>query len=185
MRLYPTKTFFWSYRSQGLCGCLWPMLPPKAMVWPRTTCGHVGVWGLCHCHYVDLSGLHCHSGLRWCSGPGCCQEPCLGLWPYNSQGLCWCPWLLLSLTECCVDAQGLDYHLRLCWCLRTMLLLGLYWSGWPALRAMVTSWPKLLPRTMSVSVVLLQLGSEWMSLVRVTTRGHWNHSCWNLRAVLI
>lgn len=38
---------------------------------------------------------------------------------------------------------------------------GPYWSGWPAL-PMETSGPKLLPRAISGSVVLLQLGSVLM-----------------------
>lgn len=27
--------------------------------------------------------------------PGCCGGPSLGLWLHSSQGLCWCPWLML------------------------------------------------------------------------------------------
>lgn len=61
----------------------------------------------------------------------------------------------------CVDAGGLGCHLGPCLCLRVMLLWGLCWSRWPALSpgTMVTFEFRLLPRTVSGSVVLPQLGS--------------------------
>lgn len=32
-----------------------------------------------------------HPGPWWCRDLGCCQSPCLGLWPCYSYGLYWCP----------------------------------------------------------------------------------------------
>lgn len=49
------------------------------------------------------------------------------------------------------DTRGLGHHLGLCWCLRTMLLWVPCQSEWPVLlpESLVTSEPKLLPKTMS------------------------------------
>lgn len=72
------------------------------------------------------------------------------------------------------DAGGLDCHFGLCWCLRAMLLWGSCWYRWPALPpgTMVTFGLRLLPRTISGSVVLPQSGSVLMSVTQVATKGH-------------
>lgn len=73
--------------------------------------------------------------------------------------------VLMSVTpetiKDCVDAGGLGCHLGPCLCLRVLLLWGLCWSRWPALSpgTMVTFGLRLLPRTVSGSMVLPQLGS--------------------------
>lgn len=53
-------------------------------------------------------------------------------------------------------------------------VVGLCKWGWPILPpgAMVTSWPKLLPRTVSKCMVLPQPMAELMSLARDATRGY-------------
>lgn len=61
----------------------------------------------------------------------------------------------------CKDAQGLGHHLSPCRCQRTVLPLGLSRSEWPALppppppKTMVTTRPKMWPKAVSESVVLL------------------------------
>lgn len=46
-------------------------------------------------------------------------------------------------------------------------------------------WDELLPRALSGSMALLQIGPVlMMSMAHVTTGSHKNHVCWNLRSVL-
>jgi hypothetical protein len=67
-------------------------------------CGHLrsswspglgGCWGPClesvsmSVAWVDVHGLGCHLRPWWHLGPCCLQGPCLGLWSYGCQGLCW------------------------------------------------------------------------------------------------
>lgn len=72
------------------------------------------------------------------------------------------------------EVSSLGQDLSSCWCLRVMLLVGTYRSGWPLLpsRAIVMSKPKLWLRARSGSVVLLQLGSVVMLMSHVATKGH-------------
>ena len=48
----------------------------------------------------------------------------------------------------------------------------------------MTSIPELLPRAMSVSMVLLQLESVLISMVQVTTGDHRNQYCRNLKFMM-
>lgn len=62
-------------------------------IW-AATCGHFSVQGSCCCQvHANLSGLCCHQRTWWHSGLSWGQGPCLGLWTFSNQGLCWHPWL--------------------------------------------------------------------------------------------
>lgn len=113
MRLYPTKTFFWSYHSQGLCGCSWLLLPPKAMgeflgsrLLPGTMLvseSHVATMP-CWSEWPALPNRVTVS-----SGLSCCWGQCLGLWSYCKWVLCWCLWPMLSLgsrVPCMLETKG-------------------------------------------------------------------------------
>lgn len=73
----------YSYHSQGMCWCLWLVLPPKAARLPRVwtaTCGHVGVQGpFCLCGLANLGGALPPKAML------------------HSWGLCWCLWPILLL----------------------------------------------------------------------------------------
>lgn len=59
-------------------------------------CGHIGVQeSHCHAYYDDISGLCLHQEPWWPLGPGCCLEPCLGLWSYHILDQYWCLWTML------------------------------------------------------------------------------------------
>lgn len=85
---------------------------------------------------IPIWMAYCHLGPWCCLGPSCFQQPCLGQWPYSTQGLSWHPRLLLVS------------HLRPHWCLRAKLQLGPYRPDWLVLlpTAMVTSGPELQMR---------------------------------------
>lgn len=85
------------------------------------------------------------------------------IWPCHSLGLCWCP----SKTKPSWY-QGSAYYLR------AMMPQGLCQSEWPALlpETMVTSQPRLLPRTMSGSVFLPELMSILMPMSHHATKDH-------------
>lgn len=72
------------------------------------------------------------------------------------------------------DGRGLGCHLEPRWYPKAMLLQGPHQSQWPALPpgTMVTSRPRLLPRTLTRFMVLPQLGSILMTMAYVTTKGH-------------
>lgn len=108
------------------------------------------------------------------SGPTLCHGPYLGLWPYRSQGLCWCMSMAPVTTQGNTIMSGVwDSHQGPCWYLRFMLLLGPYWSEWPTMlhRVMVSSRPHLL-RPMSGFLVLLQPWSMLVSVAPLTTKVH-------------
>lgn len=71
------------------------------------------------------------------------------------------------------DARGLVCLLRPCCCLRVMLQLCHADLEWPALppEPLIMFGPKLLPRAMSGSMSLHQLGSVLMSMASVVTEG--------------
>ena len=81
----------------------------------------------------------------------------------------------------CVNTWDLGLRLMPCWSLRNMLQLKPYRSEWLALPqvAMVTSQARLLLRTMSGSMTLLQLGSALMSVVPDSIEG-----CANARGLI-
>lgn len=80
--------------------------------------------------HTDLSGLHCHLRLWWCSDPNCCWGLCLGPWPYCSPVCslywslkpCWCPGPMLPPWH--TDVSGLYCLLRPTWCPWFSLSLG-------------------------------------------------------------
>lgn len=88
------------------------------------------------------------------------------------------PWSVLMSTtpgvvQGYVDSSGLGCLLCPLLGSRSMLLLGPYRSGWPWLPpGMGTPRPRLLPRTVSGSVVLPQPRSMLMSMACVATKGH-------------
>lgn len=57
---------------------------------------------------------------------------------------------------------------------RAAIWVILIWVASAASRTMVMSKPELLPRVMSESIVLLQLGSVMISVAQVGTGVHWN-----------
>lgn len=97
-----------------LCRILWCGPPPGAML---------DVSGPCCCRgQVNLAALHCHLGPWWYYGS--CWEPCLGLWPYHSRNLSWCPWLVMQEWGG-ANAQWLGCNLWPSCCLRAVLPPGL------------------------------------------------------------
>lgn len=82
--------------------------------------GQVRLWGsCCSWGHTDLSCLYCHKVPWWHLGTGCCWGSCLGLWHYPSQGLCWCPRLLIPSRQRWY--QGSGSPLGPCWYLRVTL----------------------------------------------------------------
>lgn len=72
------------------------------------------------------------------------------------------------------NARGQSHHRGPCWHLRVMLPWGPCQSGWSVLSpgTMVTSEPRLLPRTVFGPMLLIQLGSVLMPMSHVATRDH-------------
>lgn len=65
----------WTYHRLSQCWCPVPMSSLNTTQMPRiwdSTCGHIGVWGLCLYHvHIDPSDMCCHLG-SWChKDPSC------------------------------------------------------------------------------------------------------------------
>lgn len=110
-------------------------------------------------------------GMFW---PGLQPRAILGLW-----SRCIWDFVLMSVapvtTEGHMDTWSLAHNLRPCWCTRDICLhRGLANIG--VLRCsplpVCDIWPRLLSGTVSGSVALLWLGSEFTSMAPVSTKGH-------------
>lgn len=130
------------------------------------------------------------------------QERCLDLGYDQGQVLVPSP---RAVKGACVDVCGSGHHWGLCrglwsgyhlgssWCPRAALPWDICQPGWLAQPpgAMLTTWLRLLPRIMSVSMVLRRPGSVLMSLTHDATGSSadaWGLGCnlllcWCLRAV--
>lgn len=124
--------------------------------------------------YWDARGLGYHLGLHWCLRAMLIWMTCGATWGHGnimsgSVDLQWQRSELMFIvpvtTNGCADAWFLTCHLRPCWCSKTCA----------ATRAIMMSRPKLQPKTMFESIVLLQLGSVLVSMACATTRAHRNH----------
>lgn len=110
--------------GEGMCWCLWPMLPLKAMgisVACASTWRRIDIWRLCyHLGHIDVYGLPAVCAAVWghvdVHGPGCNQGPCCYPWSCYPGGH--------------ADVLGLSCCLRLWWCL----------------------WPKLWQKVVLISV---------------------------------
>lgn len=171
---YRSKWHILLCRAAGQC-CIWG---PCLGLWPD--CNHRLCWCLgsgkppecmfvTECH-EDLSSLHCYPMLWWHPTYRYSWESCLSPGSYCSQGSC-CHQKLHERMES-------GHNLWLCWCLGSMLPPEPSWSEWPLRlpRARMLSTPKLLPRAMSVFMVLLQLRSVLMSVPHIPSGSHRNHS---------
>lgn len=104
----------------------------------------------------------------WCPlGQRCYHGSWLGPWPYWSQGLCWCLWLLIPSKALSAGARGLGLQLYPCWYPRASLPHESCQFKWPAQPHGAR--PRLLLWVMSESAAQQQSESSLMSMACVTT----------------
>lgn len=98
----------------------------------------------------------------WCRpGPGCCQGSCIGTGPSRSQGLSWCPWLLLPLKEMWMPGGwSVTWDHVGIWRLPGARAIFIWMT---CTATIVTCGPEVLPRHMSEPLILQNLGSVLMS----------------------